>query len=970
MSRVVALALLLALVGPPVEGRAAPPADAPLPTDPRLVEGQLANGLSYVIRRHPTAERRVGVWLQVATGSLNETDATRGIAHYLEHLAFTGSANFPPGALIPLFESFGLTFGRDKNAFTSFDQTTYQISVPAGQAEMLDRALLFMADVASRLELLPEEIDRERQVILEEKRARESPARRVQDQVLTALAPELGRRLPIGTEATIRSVALPDFREFYRRWYVPSNMTLIVAGDCDPAEVAALIERHFGDAPPAPRPAPRPVAIPATAGTRAIIATDPELTRADVSLVRLEPARAAATTVGEYRRDLVESIGAWLLSRRLEADVARGGARFEEAGATIGRWARVARTVTARASGRPEAWRDMLADLGEALQRARLHGFTEQEVADARRALLAQARDAVARDATTPIRSVLGRLNAAVADRAPVMSAAQRLALLEDLLPGIAVGEVSRAFRDVFDPTNVAVVATLPSSADAPDEPALARIGRAALDVTPAADPARERPAALLAAPPPGGSVVEETIDPASAVTSVWLDNGVRAHHRFMDQRRGEVIVVVTLAGGVIEEGAGTRGFTSAAIQAWNQPATSRLASTDIRDLLVGARVGLSAGVGEDTVALTVQATPGDLETAFQLLHLMLTDPVIEPVALGRWREAAREGIARRELEPLRALQDVAADALVPPAEVRMRPLGRADVDAVTRDAAQAWLRRLVTAAPIELAVVGDVDREAALRLVAQYVGALPARDRIGEATLAGLRQVAPPPGPIRVARSLTTRTPQAAVLAGFRTVDGRDRREARLLTVAARILTSRMYRELREQQQLVYGIGAVSRPAFAYPGFGVFVAQAPTDPARADALAAAVEGMYAHFAVEGPTEAEVNVAGRQLVSLVDQQLERPEFWADWLATNAYRGRRPDEPFEARAVYAQVSPGDVHATFRRYWRAEGRFTILVTPAEVDAPAVPPPPAAPSAPAAPAAPGVPAPAGAGPRPPSP
>src|SRR5262249_57113719 len=161
-----------------------------------------------------------------STGSLNETDTTRGIAHYLEHMAFNGSANFPPGSVIPFFQSLGLAFGRDQNAFTSFDQTTFQLTLPGGGRDLVDKGLLFMSDVAMRLTLDAAEVDGERQIILEEKRARSSPSQRVEDQIYAQLAPEstIGRRLPIGIEETIKAVAPADFRDYYARWYVPSNM--------------------------------------------------------------------------------------------------------------------------------------------------------------------------------------------------------------------------------------------------------------------------------------------------------------------------------------------------------------------------------------------------------------------------------------------------------------------------------------------------------------------------------------------------------------------------------------------------------------------------------------------------------------------------------------------------------------------------------------------------------------------------
>ena len=188
--------------------RAASPADEKVPIDPALVMGTLPNGLNYIIRPHKNPEGRVSIWLHVSTGSFNETESTRGLAHYLEHMAFNGTANFPPGSVVPFFQSLGLSFGRDQNAFTGFDQTTYQLTLPSGSRESVEKGMLYMSDVGLRMSLFPAEIDSERQIILEEKRARASAQQRVQDQIFERLAPEstLGRRLPIGSEATIKSV--------------------------------------------------------------------------------------------------------------------------------------------------------------------------------------------------------------------------------------------------------------------------------------------------------------------------------------------------------------------------------------------------------------------------------------------------------------------------------------------------------------------------------------------------------------------------------------------------------------------------------------------------------------------------------------------------------------------------------------------------------------------------------------------
>ncbi len=256
MVLLVTAALQLVTLAP---SRAASPPGEPLPTDPALVTGRLANGLKYIIRQHKNPEGRVGIWLHVSSGSFNETEAQRGLAHYLEHMAFNGTANFPPGSVVPFFQSLGMSFGSDQNAFTSFDQTTYILMLPGGSREMVDKGMLYMSDVALRMSLDQTEIDSERQVILEEKRARAGARQRVQDQIYERLAPEstLGRRLPIGIEQTIQSVTRPDFQDYYSRWYVPSNMTVIVVGDTDPAMVAEVITQQFSGGRTVATPTPR-----------------------------------------------------------------------------------------------------------------------------------------------------------------------------------------------------------------------------------------------------------------------------------------------------------------------------------------------------------------------------------------------------------------------------------------------------------------------------------------------------------------------------------------------------------------------------------------------------------------------------------------------------------------------------------------------------------------------------------------
>jgi zinc protease len=930
MARV--LLVLLGLVGT-LGAAQVSPLDRPLPTDPALTTGTLPNGLGYVIRPHKNPEGRVSVWLHVGSGSLNETDSTRGLAHYLEHLAFNGSANFPPGSVVPFFQSLGLSFGRDQNAFTSLDQTVYQLALPDTKPETIDKAMLFLSDVGSRLSLAGREIDNERQIVLEEKRARTGVQQRVGDYIWERLAPEstLGRRLPIGDEASIKSVTRQDFADYYARWYVPSNMTVIAVGDVDPAVVADSVKKHFGAAPAVPRPAPLPVGVKASSGTRGIVATDPELTRASVAMVRVEPSRGPSTTVAQRRRDLVEQLGAWMFNRRMSRELAAGTVAFSDITASIGQRYGALRSARIDASGKPEAWQAMLADLGVALQRARLHGFSEQDLEEARTAFVAESEQAVQRESTQPARAVLRHINAKVTRREPIASAAQNLAIMKELLAGIAAPEVSRVFAATFDPANVVFTAELPSGSTAPTDAALAAAGRAAVSVTPDKPVEVARATSLLAAQPKPGTIVESVEHAGSGVTSARLDNGVRVHHRFMDQRKNEATIAITLAGGVIQEEASNRGITEAAAQAWDRPATSTLSSPQIESLMTGKKVRIRGDVGADALTLTVSGNPADLESGLQLAYLLLTDPRLEPAALEQWREKELQGIAARKREAWGVLEESMAAAFYPREAVRLHPLTPGQVRAISRDAAQAWLTTLVATSPIEVAVVGDIDRATALGLVGKYIGALPARDPISDKTLRSRRALSRPTGPLVVKQTVDAAAPQAVVLEGFFGADMQNLQDVRRLAMASRLLSTRMYKTIREDKQLVYSIGAGSRPGLEYPGFGLFVAQAPTDPAKTDALAAAVDAMYVDFARSGPGGDELTVARKQMLNSVDQTFKNPEFWVNRLSTLDYRGADLTELMRGPQHYEQMTAEEVREAFARYFTPSARLRFVVVP---------------------------------------
>ncbi len=568
----------------------------PLPTDPALVTGTLDNGLKYIVRKHAVPPGRAVVWMHMDTGSLNETDRQRGIAHYTEHMAFNGSANFPPGSVVPFFQSLGMTFGRDQNAFTSFDQTTYQLSLPNASADTLGKGLTFFSDVLSQLSFVPKEVDAERQIIQEERRRGLSGRQRTSFYIIEHMTPGslYGQRITIGTEETIASVQQADFQDYYGHWYTASNATVMVVADADPGEVVKVIKEKFGPAPKKDRPIPQAMNIKAYDKSFAIIASDPEIRSEQLRITRLEPARPPTTTVPQYRADLVASLGSMAMNRRMDDKVSKGGTNFLNAGVSMGNESRTLYAAEVSARAAQGKWKPALEEMALELQRAREFGFTTREIEDARKQMMSGAERAVETEATTPAQTLIGRLNGDVADGEPTMSPDQRLALLKQLLPTIQAGEINKRFADEFNPKAVAFIATLPSSADVPTEAQLVEIGTKALAVKPTREADTARATSLMTDLPKPGTVKEGSDHAASRVWSGWLSNNVGVHYRFMDERKNQAsITIAALRRRTPGNRAEPPGITSAAQLAFARPATKKLSSSDIRELMTGKKVNV-----------------------------------------------------------------------------------------------------------------------------------------------------------------------------------------------------------------------------------------------------------------------------------------------------------------------------------------------------------------------------------------
>ncbi len=316
-----ALALVVFVVGLSAQALSV---SQPLPVDPAVRTGELANGMRYYIRRNTLPANRVSMRLAVNVGSIHEEDDQRGLAHFLEHMAFNGSENFKPGELIAFLESIGARFGPHVNAYTSFDETVYMLEVPIDKPGYLDRGMLALHDFAAGATLAAEEIEKERGVVIEEWRGRLGAGSRLTEKQLPVIfaGSRYAQRLPIGTPEVLKSFPRQRLADFYRKWYRPDQMAIVVVGDVDPDEAQQLVDKRFGViARPTTAVGTVDRSVPPNKVILYSVATDPEA-QAWTIAVAYKRSIESDRTVGDYRRLLIQQIVAQMLNLRLR-DIAR-----------------------------------------------------------------------------------------------------------------------------------------------------------------------------------------------------------------------------------------------------------------------------------------------------------------------------------------------------------------------------------------------------------------------------------------------------------------------------------------------------------------------------------------------------------------------------------------------------------------------------------------------------------------------
>ena len=781
-----------------------------MPADPEALIGALPNGLRYYVRANAKPAHRAELRLVVKAGSVLEDDDQLGFAHFVEHMEFEGTRHFPRQGVVEFLGSLGLSIGADANAATSYDDTQYTLRVPTDVPGVLDRALLVLEDWAGAATFDESAIDRERRIVLAEWRMNLGAPERIGDKIrrVQLEGSRYADRPPVGKPDSIEHAAREQLVRYYRDWYRPDLMAVIVVGDVDRATVAAMIRAHFSSLEaPSPERARPAFDVPEHPGTKYAVVTDKETTETAVELSDLRPARNQGT-VGGYRDLIRDQLFPGMLTGRLVELAQTANPPFFRAAAN--------RSLFPAPRSRDEAVLEALVAgdgvargldaLVTELQRVARFGFTATELDRAKQAMMRDYERAVTESPDRESESRADEYTRNFLESEALPTIWQELAFHRRFLPEIALSEVNALATDWFPAQNRLVVVAAPDAAGVvlPDQAKLESVVQAASAkrLEAYADGAAGR--TLVDAPPARGSIVKTTAR-AAGVTEWTLSNGATVVLKPTTLRQDQILFRAMAPGGTSLASDADLIPARVADEVIAAGGVGRHSAVMLDRILAGQAARVTPFINETHQGMRGGSTPQDLETMFQLLYLRFKQPRADPAVFASMASQAKALLANRMASP-DVVFNQTLDAILTRNSPRRQPETPATVDQWNLEKSLAFYKaRFADASNFTFVFVGSFTLDAIKPLVETYLASLPATH--SRETWRDLG-IVPPTGVVErtVNKGIAPKSEVAIVFSGPLIYDAAHRLALETMTS---VLEGRLFDTIRQELGGTYSITA-----------------------------------------------------------------------------------------------------------------------------------------------------------------
>jgi len=610
----------------------------PIPTDPEVKIGTLPNGMRYYIKHNPTPKGYTELRLVVAAGSIHETDGQKGLAHFVEHMAFNGTKSFSKNALVDYLEKMGTRFGPDLNAFTSFEVTAYMLQVPSKDEARLDTGLLILKEWASDVTFEAEEIDKERGVILAEWRTRKGPMERLFHEIFTHIykGSRYAERLPIGDTAIIKHAPYDTLRAYYRKWYRPDNQAIIIVGDINPDSIEHKIRTLFSRIPARKDDLQKPqYSLSTLKGTRILTFKDPEMPYMGLQLFFQHPHHQLKDR-SDYEAHIKRELMIQMLNARLKEYINSADPPFIMASANYGYQFGGKDELSVFALVPEGAMEKAVKTLFEEMKRIRELGFVDSELERAKKEMLQQARQAVKEKGKTHSRRLANTFISHFLIGKPIPSPEQHLAMVEAIIHKISLDEINTIAQALIVPNRRATVLFGPesSSASVPDEKQVFNWIVQAETAPVDAYVDQSNTMSFFNTPLSPKPIQSIQHDETLGLDILQLPNGVKVLLKKTDFKNDEILVYAFSPGGHGQYSYKQYLQARYADDVINASGVGDFSKNDLQKYLAGKDVSLSAFITTEDEGLRGHAAPKDLELLFQWIYQLFTAPRKDTAAL------------------------------------------------------------------------------------------------------------------------------------------------------------------------------------------------------------------------------------------------------------------------------------------------------------------------------------------------
>jgi zinc protease len=909
--------------------------DAPIPVGPQVKVGTLPNGLTYYIQKNVKPLKKAELRLVVKAGSILEDDDQQGLAHFVEHMAFNGSTNFKKHELVSYLQSIGVKFGADLNAYTSFDETVYILPIPVDHMENLDKGLLVLQDWAGGLTLNPADIDKERDIVLEELRLGKGANDRMNKQLYPKIfnGSLYAQRLPIGKEDIIKGFQPEVLARFYKDWYRPDLMAVVVVGDIDPVQAEAMVKAHFSGLKNPAGARPRVNApIPVRAATEALVITDKEAgSNALLMRYAVQPA-SLEINFRQYREKLVDSLFGGMLGQRLQELSQLAAPPFIGGASGVGKLTPRYKSYNAYAALGKGGAAPAISALVEENARARKFGFSAAELARAKKNMMRNYERAYAERDKTDSSGYVDEYMRNFLEKESIPGIENEFAYVKELVPGITLAEMNAYARATIPAADSAKLVVYMGSSKA-DTPAptgaqmLASVAAAEKTVVTARDD-KQLAASLMETPPKAGSIVLETTDQALGTTLLTLSNGVKVILKPTEFKNDQVLMSAQRFGGQMLFG---DKDTFNARYASNIVATMGVKDytpIDMQKILAGKTAGVRFSLGNYTDNISGSAGSNDIDTLLQLTWLQFagvrSDKDLYQSFIGKQVESARNTMA----QPESVFRDAVLTSLYGKHPRVARTIRPEDFEQVSLERTTAiYHERFGSAKDLTFIFTGSFSVDAIKPLLATYLASLPTTDIVVAYRDVGVRPVT---GVVKSEVRVGSEA-KSNVAINF-TGDAVYSEEAELRFQAMiEVMNLRINDVLREKLGLIYGggmNGGISRIPYGSYTIGVSL---PTGPDKVDKVIAAAFAEIARLKDSGPDAAELAKVKENWMQSHQKALNENGYWlgrlqgAQLMSTDPHSILRYDEQVKA------ITAADVQAAAKRYFNLENYVQVVLYP---------------------------------------